>query len=141
MVPKPATHVAGSVPEPPSTWVDPVTGLEWQCQSPGRMNWHQAREYAQSLSLAGHSDWRLPAVRELESLLDRSRCRLVVRPEIPFGDACSYWSRTTFGRNGDTAWIVMFDGAYVLSYYKTNRYYVRCLRGPVGARLVSCSGM
>ncbi len=110
-------------------WTDPVTGLEWQCESPGRMSWHQAQSYARSLTLAGRSDWRLPSVRELESLLDRTQYRPEMRPEIPFRDTRSYWSSTTFGSHRSNAWIVMFDGAYVLSYYKTNAYHVRCLRG------------
>jgi hypothetical protein len=116
--------------EPPaSSWTDPETGLEWQCESPGPMSWHQAQSYVRSLALAGRSDWRLPTVKELESLLDRSHYRPEVRKEVPFRDTRSYWSSTTFGRRGSNAWIVMFDGAYVLSYYKTNDYYVRCVRG------------
>jgi hypothetical protein len=111
------------------TWIDPVTGLEWQCESPGRMSWEAALDYARSLSLAGWRDWRLPAVRELESLLDRSRYRPVMRMDVPFRDELSYWSSTTFGPRRHSAWMVMFDGAYVLSYYKTNLYHVRCLRG------------
>ncbi|MFC1578751.1 DUF1566 domain-containing protein [Thermodesulfobacteriota bacterium] len=46
-----------------------------------------------------------------------------------FQDTLSYWSSTTFGPNKNNAWIVMFDGAYVLSYYKTNKYHIRCVRG------------
>ena len=112
-----------------ATWVDPETGMEWQCESPGRMNWHAAQSYARSLSINGKGDWRLPTARELETLLDRTRYRPVMRENIPFQDRLSYWSSTTFGTNKNNAWIVMFDGAYVLSYYKTNEYYVRCVRG------------
>jgi hypothetical protein len=111
-----------------ATWVDPATGLEWQCESPGRMDWHAAQSYARSLSINGKDDWRLPAARELESLLDRSKYRPAMREEVPFRDNLSYWSSTTFGLNKNNAWIVMFDGAYVLSYYKTNAYHVRCVR-------------
>ena len=111
------------------SWTDPATGLEWQSESPGRMTWHQAQSYARSLTLAERSDWRLPSVRELESLLDRTQYRPVMRAEVPFRDTRSYWSSTTFGSHRTNAWIVMFDGAYVLSYYKTNAYHVRCLRG------------
>jgi formylglycine-generating enzyme required for sulfatase activity len=117
----------------PPTWKDPKTGLEWQCQSPGRMTWHEAQEYAACLSLDCKTDWRLPTLAELESLLDRTRARSDGRPrfreEIPFRDNLSYWSSTTFERHTKTAWIVMFDGAYVLSYYKSNSYHVRCVRG------------
>ena len=112
-----------------ATWVDSETGLEWQCESPGPMNWHAAQSYAQSLSINGKDDWRLPTARELETLLDRNRYRPEIREEIPFRDNHSYWSATTFGPNKNNAWIVMFDGAYVLSYYKTNEYHVRCVRG------------
>jgi len=112
-----------------ATWIDPATGLEWQCDSPGRMNWHAAQSYADALSINGKADWRLPTARELETLLDRTRYRPVMRKEIPFRDTLSYWSSTTFGPDKNSAWIVMFDGAYVLSYYKTNAYHVRCVRG------------
>jgi hypothetical protein len=117
----------------PSPWRDPKTGLQWQCESPGEMTWHEAREYAKSLSLDGKKDWRLPTLAELESLLDRTKGRSDGRPlmreEVPFRDTLSYWSSTTFERHTKNAWIVMFDGAYVLSYYKSNSYFVRCVRG------------
>jgi len=117
----------------PLTWTDPKTGLEWQYESPGKMTWYEAQEYAASLSLEGKKDWRIPTLAELESLLDRKKERSDGRPpmreEVPFGDNLSYWSSTTFERRTKSAWIVMFDGAYVLSYYKINPYYVRCVRG------------
>jgi len=117
----------------PPTWIDPKTNLEWQCESPGEMTWHEAQEYAKSLSLDGKDDWRLPTLTELESLLDRTKARPEGRPpmreEVPFRDELSYWSSTTFERDTKNAWIVMFDGAYVLSYYKSSFYYVRCVRG------------
>ena len=121
-----------TIPNEP-TWKDPKTGLEWQCESPGEMTWHEAQEYAKSLLLDGKDDWRLPTLAELESLLDRTKARPEGRPpmreEVPFRDELSYWSSTTFERETKNAWIVMFDGAYVLSYYKSNLYHVRCVRG------------
>jgi hypothetical protein len=115
------------------TWKDPKTGLEWQSESPGEMKWHAALEYADSLILDGKNDWRLPTVSELETLLDRGvlyyELRPIMREDVPFRDMRSYWSATTFEDHTNNAWIVMFDGAYVLSYYKSNAYHVRCVRG------------
>ena len=115
------------------TWRDPKTGLEWQCDSPGEMTWQAALEYADLLSLDGKSDWRLPTVSDLETLLDRSvlyyELRPIVREDVPFRDTLSYWTATTFEDHTNNAWIIMFDGAYVLSYYKSNAYHVRCVRG------------
>ena len=123
---------AGAVEQAP-TWNDPKTGLEWQCCSPGEMSWHGALEYARSLFLDGKNDWRLPAARELETLIDRrtllETIRPVMREDVPFRDTRSYWSSTTFAPNTRSAWIVMFDGAYILSYYKSSKYNVRCVRG------------
>jgi hypothetical protein len=115
------------------TWKDSMTGLEWQCHSPGELNWYEALEYAKSLVLDGKNDWRLPTAAELETLIDRKtlleRIRPIMREEVPFRDTLSYWSSTTFAPNTYSAWIVMFDGAYILSYYKSNRYNIRCVRG------------
>lgn len=119
--------------ENPVIWQDPRTGLEWQAESPGEMSWQQALDYGDGLILDGRSDWRLPTLAELETLLDRhssrSDGRAPMRADVPFRDLRSYWSRTTFERDTQTAWIVMFDGAYLLSYPKQNRYHVRCVRG------------
>ena len=114
------------------TWQDPKTGLEWQCDSPGEMSWLKAQEYSRKLLLGGKADWRLPTVAELETLLDRSvlhyELRPIAREDVPFRDSLSYWSSTTFQDGTKNAWIVMFDGGYVLSYKKSNVYYIRCVR-------------
>ncbi len=115
------------------TWEDQKTGLEWEYESPGEMSWNDALEYAKSLSLDGKDDWRLPTAAELETLLDRSilydKSRPTMRQELPFRDTLSYWSSTTFAPKTHCAWIVMFDGGYILSYPKSTPYCVRCVRG------------
>jgi hypothetical protein len=137
--PDKAIEASASPAEQTLTWVDTKTGLEWQFHSPGQMTWHEARQYAESLALDRKSDWRLPTAAELETLLDREalfeRIRPIVRKEVPFRDLLSYWTATTFAPNTNSAWIVMFDGAYILSYYKSNAYYVRCVRGKVSGGL------
>ena len=115
------------------TWKDPRTGLEWQLHSPGKMNWDEALHYAKNLVLDNKNDWRLPSAAELETLLDREtlleQMRPTMREDVPFRDTLSYWSSTTFAPDTYSAWIVMFDGAYILSYYKSNTYHIRCVRG------------
>jgi hypothetical protein len=38
------------------------------------MNWQKALAYAENLELAGHDDWRLPNAKELQYIVDYTRC-------------------------------------------------------------------
>ena len=89
------------------------------------MPWKESAEYAESLG----DGWRVPAVEELESLLDRSLCNPVVRKDVPFRDSSYYWSSTTYASATDHAWRVYFHSGNVGYYYKSGSYYVRCVRG------------
>ena len=51
---------------------DVVTGLMWQQGYSGKMSQSQAASGASSFNLAGHTDWRLPTIKELYSLIDFS---------------------------------------------------------------------
>ncbi|MCT4638509.1 MAG: DUF1566 domain-containing protein [Bacteroidales bacterium] len=56
------------------TITDSATGLMWQQADDGvSRNWQEALAYAEGLSLAGKSDWRLPNAKELQSIVDYSR--------------------------------------------------------------------
>lgn len=56
------------------TITDKATGLIWMKADSGRgMDWPSALEYAETLELAGHDDWRLPSAKELQSIVDYSR--------------------------------------------------------------------
>lgn len=55
------------------TTADTVTGLTWQEPlGSGHMNWVTAYTYCEDLVLAGHSDWRLPSINELQSIVDET---------------------------------------------------------------------
>lgn len=57
------------------TVTDHATGLTWMKSDSGKaMNWGQALKYAENLDFAGHSDWRLPNAKELQSIVDYTRC-------------------------------------------------------------------
>jgi len=61
------------------TVTDRATGLMWMkvdsgILKKGKMDWEQALEWAENLEYAGYSDWRLPNAKELQSIVDYSRC-------------------------------------------------------------------
>jgi serine/threonine protein kinase len=62
---------AARVEEARVTWTDPVTGLMWaKKDNGGDVNWQQATDYCRNLRLAGHSNWRLATMDELQGIYD-----------------------------------------------------------------------
>ncbi len=56
------------------TVTDHATGLMWMQQDSGReMSWEDALSYAEGATHAGYDDWRLPNIKELQSIVDYSR--------------------------------------------------------------------
>jgi hypothetical protein len=115
------------------TVTDLNTGLIWQ-QGDDQNNpnsiWQQAIDYCKALSLAHHSDWRLPTVEELTSLTHIGR----VPPSIdtqyfPQCRSSHYWSSSTVVNIPDHALGVSFGDGDVGAHNKTTANYVRCVRG------------
>jgi len=56
------------------TITDQATGLTWQmADSQQGLNWEDALQYAENLTLGGYDDWRLPNAKELQSIVDYTR--------------------------------------------------------------------
>ncbi|MDF7799341.1 DUF1566 domain-containing protein [Pontiellaceae bacterium B1224] len=56
------------------TITDEATGLTWMKADSGEgMDWPTALKYAETMEFAGHSDWRLPNAKELQSIIDYTR--------------------------------------------------------------------
>lgn len=90
---------------------------------------------------AGYTDWRLPNIRELESIVDRGRWP-AIDPAFNTGcvaactvTTCSctfmdyYWSSTSFQDGPGNAWLVGVEDGDVNYAFKSNIYYVRAVRG------------
>lgn len=115
------------------TVTDRATGLMWMQQDSGHLqageggggglNWRQALAWADTLQHAGRDDWRLPSVKELQSLVDYTRSPLThgtaaidpvfaSTPIVDEGggsDFAFYWSGTTHANSQGLG----FQGAYV----------------------------
>ena len=113
------------------TVTDTSTGLMWQqAYSPGTGTWEQALAYCEGLNLGGYTDWRLPTVNELRSLLDYSRYESMINATYFPGTVSSfYWSSTTDAEFTDRACGVGFYDGYDSGYNKYNSTYVRAVRG------------
>ena len=132
---------------------DNVTGLIWEVKtgdgnihdSDNAYTWQDAQDVfigeLNSRQFGGFSDWRVPSVKELSSIVNSGTYCCAMNtdyfPNTNSSDDWSssgYWSFTTNASDRDVAWLVYFDfgdvdaGSYV-NYDKSNSYYVRAVRG------------
>ncbi len=113
------------------TITDNLTGLIWQkIVYSDSITWEQALTYADTLTLNGNTDWRLPNIKELESISDES----LINPSINRTFFTSmvtnkYWSSTTLPNQTAKAWYL--DTQFGITTYdaKTVRHYLICVRG------------
>lgn len=121
------------------TVTDEATGLMWmQTDSGDGMNWQDALAYADTQRYADYDDWRLPNVKELQSILDYTRspgtsnsaaidpvfeCTSITN-EAGQVDYAAYWSSTTHENwsqiNGGSAAYVSFGRAmgYMMNQWR-----------------------
>ena len=132
---------------------DVATNYMWSSRSSNEMNWQSAMNYCQNLTEGGHSDWRLPTISELKTIIKNcqsggSSCRVsdnclssscyssescYCRSDGSYGklgdsDGVVLWSSSTISDITDSAWVVGFKDGYVANYYKSINSYVRCVR-------------
>jgi hypothetical protein len=93
------------------TVTDTAMRLMWQQQDDGQpRDWSQALAYCEGLVLAGHKDWRLPNIKELQTLVDYRYSRPAIDPNFfkQQDKAGWFWSSTTHGENPAMASYICF---------------------------------
>jgi len=105
------------------TITDLDTGLMWTQVPSSAVTWQGALAYAETLALAGFTDWRLPNIKELQSLTDytlttatTAAAALAPVNRVLFPSATTpataYWSSTVLRGGGNavptSAWLVEF---------------------------------
>jgi len=93
-------------------------------------------------NFAGHHDWRVPNVKELQSIIDYENSNPAVDPA--FNNNCSggctvltcsctraseYWSSSTSALSPASTWLVDFEDAFVFFDGKSSPFFVRAVRG------------
>lgn len=113
-----------------TTVVDSKTNLQWQrAVVATSYNWTAALAYCEGLTLAGFSDWRLPNVKELSSLIDVFQYTPAIDPVVfPATPMAWFWSSSPHLLYAGSGWGVSFDTGLTnqLFFYVAAR--VRCVR-------------
>lgn len=112
-----------------STVTDNLTGLMWTKdaqQIKGTKKWNDALSACNNSDFAGYTDWRLPNVKELISLIDYGEHDPALPSSHPFYNVqfIFYWSSTTYDSITNHAWGVYVCNGYVYNYHKITNAYV-----------------
>ena len=107
------------------TVMDNLTGLMWvKAATNSAVNWTNAVDYCNGLTLAGHNDWRLANIQEIRSLMTYADCNYSGFP-LPAGNPFQYssgamfWSSTTSASETNRAWVQDFSSSVASAYLKT----------------------
>jgi hypothetical protein len=125
------------------TVTDTRTGLMWkQCvEGRSRANcdtgssitytWAEALVHAEAVTFAGYSDWRLPNIKELRSLVEECRTLPAINDTLFPNERNSFvWSGSPDAYDSSGAWFVYFaDGGAYYGYSRIKRAVVRLVRG------------
>ena len=113
------------------TITDNLTQLVWQ-KNPriDSMTWEDALQYADTFQLAGYTDWRLPNIKELQSINDEKRgSPSINKTFFPTAITGKYFSSTTLPNQTTKAWYLDTQYGITTYQYKTVKLNVILVRG------------
>ena len=103
--------------------IDTQAKLVWQDNtSPSKGYWADAVDYCQALTLNGSSDWRLPNIHELLTVIDFESTRGVYKSTFNYNPD-NAWSSTTVIGNTSAAFSVYNPSSsffFITTYYKSH---------------------
>jgi hypothetical protein len=124
------------------TVTDGKTGLMWAKCSEGQSgsdctsgsatthSWLAAMDLANASTLAGHSVWRLPYIKELRSIVEEQcyvlAINLAIFPQTP---SWHFWSASPDAKYSLSAWYVEFNYGFSGGSNRINGLHVRLVRG------------
>ena len=112
------------------TITDHLTNLIWQkVPCADSLTWEQALVYADTLSLANSNEWRLPNIKEIQSINEEQRISPSINTAYFTNNGYSkYWSSTSLPNQTTKAWYLDTRFGITTYDFKTAKHYFFCVR-------------
>ena len=104
---------------------DSTTKLYWQQSYVNNKTWSAALSYCEDLEYGGYSDWRLPNINELRTLIDYEKSEPA--SSFPSNAQGQFWSSTSHAMTNSAHYVYFYNGVSA-SGGKTYTHSVRCVR-------------
>ena len=115
--PNPRFSVSGSCV------TDNLTGLMWYRYGYFADTWQNAVDLINNFSMCGYSDWRLPNIRELKTLINHQQsnsANWLKSQGFEYVSGGYYWSSSSYIHDTGSAWCVQMTDGSVWPISKTN---------------------
>lgn len=115
------------------TVLDTNTNLMWKDRNEDntiKKTWQESINYCENLDFSGYSDWRLPNINELLSIVYNKEFDPAVNKNF-FKNFYrgNYWTSTTFSSDpSKKAWFMYFYYGNTSATLKTKEFIVSCVR-------------
>ena len=115
---------------------DTTSSLQWQDNYNDNKNlikktsWTKAIDYCENLVLDGKNDWKVPNIKELQSIINNKEATFSLNEVFQKKKASFYWSSSTYKKLPySNAWKVNFSDSSTLRGEKKNSIsFIRCVR-------------
>jgi hypothetical protein len=111
---------------------DTASKLMWQDNNDAifnKYNWESAISYCEDLNFSGHTDWRLPNINELYTLVDFTKTELVINSKFTNIKNSRYWTSSSAKLNLSNGWYIDFtDGSSAYQVKSSTTTLTRCVR-------------
>lgn len=111
------------------TTTDQLTGLIWQQVPTDSMTWEQALITAEALTLGGSSLWRMPNIKELQSISEATIYNPSINKTYFSGiSTTQFWSSTSLSNQSTKAWYLDTQYGITSQVVKTNKLRLLAVR-------------
>lgn len=87
-----------------------------------------AKVYCDTLILNGYTDWYLPSIQQLQSIIDIENKKGFIKKQFKYAKGDKYWSNTPFIKDNRYYWYVDFQTGKTSYMQKGTQNFVRCVR-------------
>jgi hypothetical protein len=111
--------------------IDKSTNIMWQDDIEATQYLEDiefAKLYCEELILNGYTDWKMPNIKQLQSIVDVNKKSPTVTKEFQYTSKNKYWSNTQFFMDESNYWYVDFQTGITSNDKESNTYNVRCIR-------------